>query len=360
MYEYACALLQVSTCVPMSYSQAQHDLETCCPSDISDAMKQAAIDGSLLCLIVLAEAAFAVKLPCSCLEMPSSLLQGADALDGGRPRDCTCINGMKTYATTPRDKLQAMTKVQLRYHLQKCNREKKTLEDQQEYEIAEHEVRLQRTQDSLKQYQLMFEGMQNRSAKLKAKRNTDAKDLMSVVQKLEKDMSNLTSSFTSAFNAWYDEKSEMHIQVEKLTKCKTLKSCPKAHSPFLLQTRLKGFLAAKQPSQDMYHLIQEVEDCEEASIKLATDMKMQQKQTNDQMLADMAGQENVKRRMVDFERMSKILSRDKQIENLINLKHSLQQSVKVQQGKVDLYTSKGKDLKKQVAKLKKQLVDCKC
>lgn len=206
----------------------------------------------------------------------------------------------------------------------------------------------------------MFEGMQNRSAKLKAKRNTDAKDLMSVVQKLEKDMSNLTSSFTSAFNAWYDEKSEMHIQVEKLTKCKTLKSCPKAHSPFLLQTRLKGFLAAKQPSQDMYHLIQEVEDCEEASIKLATDMKMQQKQTNDQMLADMAGQENVKRRMVDFERMSKILSRDKQIENLINLKHSLQQSVKVQQGKVDLYTSKGKDLKKQVAKLKKQLVDCKC
>mmetsp|Transcript_42473 Transcript_42473/g.74458 ORF Transcript_42473/g.74458 Transcript_42473/m.74458 type:complete len:330 (-) Transcript_42473:113-1102(-) len=329
-------------------------------------MKQAVTDRLLLCLIVLAEAharslkaALAVELPCSCLELPS-LLQGAVAADGGRPRDCTCINGMKTYATTPRDKLQAMTKVQLRYHLKKCNRERKTLEDQQEYEIAEHEVRLQRTQDALNKTQLMFEGMQNRSAKLKAKRNTEAKELMSAVRQLETEMSNLTSSFTFAYGAWYDEKSEVHAQVEKLTKCKSLKSCPKVHSPFLLQTRLNNLRNAKQPSPDIYDLIQEVEECEEAAIKIASDMKAHQKQTNDQMLSDMAGTENVKRRMVDYERMSKMLSKDKQIENLINLKHSLQQSVKVQQGKVDLYASKGKDLKTQVEKLKKQLVECKC
>ena len=64
-----------------------------------------------------------------------------------RPRDCTCITGMKTYPTTPRDELKAMGPVGLRQKAKDLKADEKSLKVQKKEQVKENAEMVEKAEE---------------------------------------------------------------------------------------------------------------------------------------------------------------------------------------------------------------------
>lgn len=310
----------------------------------------------LWCLLLAALAAPSAAARCDCL----ALLQ-ADVTAGKRPRDCTCITGMKTYATTPRDKLKAMGKVALRYHLQKCDRERDALKEQKEYQIAANEVQVKDIQEMLGLRKKALQQLKDQTVKKQSKLKSEMNELTKADAALEKELPELKTEYNKLYTEWYEMTKEMQSKLEVIASCEKIKTCKRsgAKSSFLLSRRQR--VHAADPETDrMYDMMYKVEDCENENLKLSDDIKADNKKTQKKTFDATAGMDTVSRQDADFRRVSKLTDKGPKIKAMERVEKSLDTTVKNQREHVDAYKEKNKDLKTTLDDLKHEITECGC
>lgn len=265
-----------------------------------------------------------------------------------RPRDCTCITGVKTYQTTPKDQLLGMGVLALNRHLDSCNRKLEGLEEQKDYAIADSEVKMKQASKRTSRVQNSLDKNKNVTASDRSKDRKEKQQLMKDVKALELEVSDLNSQYDKHFSTWWDLKESVGSKMKKITSCK----CNKA----LLLQRLRG----KPPSPDAYDTARKVEECETKVIKVSKDIEAAQKKGRDATIVDIEKREQLGRSMADQARLHKLLSQKPQLKALSKTKQNLESIVKGRKEKIETYTKSIGDLRQQVGQLNTDMKSCGC
>merc|ERR1719380_407135 len=131
----------------------------------------------------------ALQKPCNC----AALVQESDVAN--RPRDCTCINGMKTYPTTPRDELKAMGPVALRKHLDKVKKEVEDLRVQKEEKEEELEEIKKTADEKIEKVDKAYADQKKDASKDKAETRGEIKKLNDHCDKQETKLQDLKNEY---------------------------------------------------------------------------------------------------------------------------------------------------------------------
>jgi DNA repair exonuclease SbcCD ATPase subunit len=278
-----------------------------------------------------------------------SLLQN-DAQDGKakRPRDCTCITGVKSYQTTPKDQLLGMPMLALAGHLDSCERKLEGLEQQRDYAVAESEVKIKKAQKQTGRVKTSLEKIRKRSANDRSDDKKEKKELMQEVHTLEKQVTELNSQYDKEFSTWWKLKDSMTAKLKTTKTC----NCKKA----MLLQNLRG----PPPSKDKYDYARKVEECETKVIKIEKEIEKYQKAGRDATINDIEHRDQLGKAMVDQARLDKLLSVKDHLEALTKTKRNLEAIVRARQQKVDKYKSTNADIRKELNQLDTDMKKCSC
>lgn len=306
-------------------------------------------------LALLLAAGVAGAAPCRICGHAASLLQ----VD--RPKDCTCITGMKTYPTTPRDELKAMGKVALRNHLEKCVRDRGALEAQAEYQLAADKAQVKKIQATVARKEDALGSTKNATAKTKAAESAEKKDLMKETDAQETEFSNLKNEYNAQYTAWFKMNQESTEKLARLASCeKPAAACrPKPSGAVLLAIGRHAERLTPEQEQ-MYDRIEKVEACESASIKLADKLAKSQLEASRATSSGSDRMERIEQETSDHKYVTGILSKKKQIEALKARKKALAEAIEGERSDVEKYKERNAKVKETLAQLDKEIGECGC
>jgi hypothetical protein len=281
----------------------------------------------------------------------TSLLQtDEDVAANKRPRDCTCITGMKTYPTTPRDELLGMGTRALHGKLDSCKRNLEGLEEQKDYAIADMEVKVKKADEQMADAQKALDRYADGTAANRADDKAEKVELKTSVDDLGKKTTELNGEYNKEYSTWFDLKKEMTAKLGKMESC----NCQQA---FFLQ---RAHVSAPAPSPEMYDTASKVEDCETQSLKVSKEIENAQAKGREATIKAIENRKQTGRRMADSEQMHKVLSQKDQVKLLSKTKSHLEQLVKQRKDKVDHYKKVNADIRKQLDELDSNMKKCGC
>jgi hypothetical protein len=286
-----------------------------------------------------------------------TLLQ-SDA-EAERPRDCTCVNGLKTSATTPRDELLGMGPVALGRHLDSCLRKVDGLAKQKEYAVAESEVRIREAEKQKAEAKQLLDNMKNKTATDHTDALAEKKQLLQNVDTLEKEIASLNSKYNELYSAWWTMKKTMTETLANTKKCK----CPQLKVMFLQNLR-GGFHnehVLSGPDQDyMYDTAHKVEECETKVNELSDDIEDAQKEGRNAMIASLEHKEVFGKRVADQEHLTKLLDQTPQLLKLGKAKRELDRMLKARKEKVAKQEKSNVNIKSGLEQLNAEMKACAC
>jgi len=225
-----------------------------------------------------------------------------------RPRDCTCINGMKTYQTTPKDRLLAMGVLTLGRHLASCERKLDGLEQQRDYAVAESEVKVKKAKEQTSQAKKLLANIKNATATDRTQARGAKKQLMKEIGDLEKEVTGLNQKYNAEFQVWWDLKYAMTDQLAKTTKC----NCKE--KVLLLQRSLRARMDPTQKQK--YDTAQKVEECETKVIKISKEIAKAEETGRKVTITAIEDRDQLGRSMADQQHLGKVLNLEPQVKML--------------------------------------------
>lgn len=286
---------------------------------------------------------------CPCLGLgDASFLQRSAA---GRPRDCTCVNGMKTYPTTPRDELKAMGKVALRHHLEKCERETEDLETNGEVTLANNKAMVDKVQAKLDKQKAQLNEQKAEDKKALEEERKKYKELKSAVDKQEKELADVKGSqYMKAYTKWFELSKQAAAKVGEMAACE----CSPKKASAMLETRLSP------DEQDMYDNIKKVEDCENKRLKLQTELKNSQVNSGAKMSASSDAMDALDIRAQDHARVAAMFSKKPLIDALEGRKKLLDGALTSEKDRIKQLEEKSAKLDENIKELGSELKACGC
>lgn len=297
---------------------------------------------------------------CDCLG-DAALLQNSGAkvkksgVDEQLP-DCTCIDGTKTYPTTPRDELLGMGKVAIGHHLHSCLRRRDELEQQSEYADAASKAQMDEVKGQLSTVRLSVEGLRNTTSKNRADLKETKAKLMEEVKELQLKVVAARDNYTAQFSEWHRVKTALS---EKLTVLNSCECARKAEVVLLSQAKVHGAF----PDRDMdymYDTAHKIEDCENSVVRLANKMELGQARTRGEVVKAVQEIASLKRSASEQQRLGTLLSVKPQIKGLEKTKAALRDTVSSWRDKFLSYETAAVSLKRNLAQLNSKLADCGC
>lgn len=300
----------------------------------------------------------------------SLLQQGA----GRRPRDCTCVNGMKTYATTPRDELQDMEPAELVRHLKKCERERTHLGKTRDYHLAESETQEKDMEELVAQRQMMLDTLKNRTSKARAEDKSRHQDLLKETEDLEKERAELKTEYNKEFTKFYTMTQEMAGKLDRLSNCPAAVSknetvfVSQRHPPAAAQRpkakRMTLVLARQMtrlsPEDKMYDRIDKVGKCEDDNIDLNDEIEAAQAQTRKKTVDATEKVKRLSSAMVAQTKLDKIMSKTKQVAAAKKTSNTLEDAVDKLKTQLEDYQVKNAQLHLDLGDLDAELVSFGC
>jgi len=285
------------------------------------------------------------------------LLQSDIEVD--RPRDCTCVNGVKTYATTPRDELLGMGPVALGRHLDSCLRKVDGAAKQKEYSVAESEVRIKEAASQQAQSQILLENIKKKAASDHTVALAEKTSLMKDVDTLEKEITTLNAKYNELYSAWWTMKNTMKAKLANTKKCK----CPKLKVLFL--QKLRGGYHTEHvlngPDKDyMYDTAHQVEECETKVNELSDDIEKAQADGRNAMITSLAHKDVFGKRMADQEHLTKLLDQTPQLLKLHKAKSELDRMAKARKEKVANQEKANVEVRSGLEQLNEEMKACAC
>lgn len=265
-----------------------------------------------------------------------------------RPRDCTCINGMKTYQTTPKDELLGMGMLALGRHEASCERKLDGLMEEKEYAVADSEVKIKKAKEQMDQAQNNLANVKNATAKDRSQVRADKKEIMTEVAALEKEIVKLNSRYDKEFSAWWKLKDSMKVKLKQTNNCK----CKKA---LLLQRFRKP-----PPGPDVYDTVRKVEECENKVIKAQGEIAKAQAAGRKATITAIEDRKKFGKSMADQQHLSKLLNQKPQVTALGKTKGNLENIVKARKEKVEKYKATNADIEENLKQLDSNLKKCGC
>jgi len=282
----------------------------------------------------------------------TGLLQDGVDTSEKRPRDCTCINGMKTYQTTPKDHLLAMGVLTLGRHLASCDRKLDGLEQQRDYAVAESEVKVKKATEQTSQAKKQLANIKNATAKDRTEARGEKTQLMKEIGDLEKNVTGLNTKYNAEFQVWWELKMAMTDQLAKTTKCKCKEKV------LLVQRSLRAYMDPTQKHK--YDTVQKVEECETKVIKISKEIAKAEATGRQVTTKDIDDRDRLGKSMADQQHLGKVLNLKPQIKMLENTKLHLKTLVKSRKEKVDKYKATNEDIRTHLKSLEDHLNKCGC
>lgn len=289
--------------------------------------------------------------PCRCGRV-RVLLQQNRALR--RPRDCTCITGIKSYATTPREKLDAMGKVALHHHLAKCQREHEELVHREEYETADHEAQKADAEEAMEKKRAILNLTWGHAAERQQKAKAEEMELLASVARLKTQIATLKGNYTKIMARWLKVSSEAAVEGEAAGECGD--RCPGASaSTVLVLLDSRGEEQRSSPE-----LVREVEECEQGVADIADRIKAAQLAAQSATFDALEGMDGLDRTEAERQRMAKLLSNAPRLEALKKVQSASEASRRAEQQKVDSLTTVTSKLEASMSHLRDELKKCGC
>jgi chromosome segregation ATPase len=299
---------------------------------------------------------------CHCLGFGGSdsglLLQGHGK--AARPRDCTCITGVKSYQTTPRDQLMAMGEVGLRSHYSKCKREKSELTGQKEYQVAAAEAQVKNVQKQLGRMNEAVSKTKTKADTKHSKLKEQKAEIQQKVDKQEEEVRTLKKEQAVKFTEWFKSNQAIKATMGRFFSCNCKQD--EAVASFLAAGSRGGRGGGSlTPSQEvMYDLRYKVEDCEGAVIKLSADIDAALLKESKATASLSSSTEHTRRKLDDHARLAKMMNVQPQIESLKSRQEILNGIVDAERDQVERYVKANSELKKHLESLDAELKKCQC
>eukprot|EP00746_Dinoflagellata_sp_MGD_P125425 gnl/MRDRNA2_/MRDRNA2_60183_c0_seq1.p1 gnl/MRDRNA2_/MRDRNA2_60183_c0~~gnl/MRDRNA2_/MRDRNA2_60183_c0_seq1.p1 ORF type:complete len:305 (-),score=95.41 gnl/MRDRNA2_/MRDRNA2_60183_c0_seq1:180-1094(-) len=302
----------------------------------------------LLLFLIAASTAYGsvVKRPCHC----EALVQEADAIS--KPRDCTCITGMKTYPVTPRDELKAMGPVALRHHLTKVKAEVEDLRKQKAEMEEELETQKQTADEKVEKIDKAYEEQKKKASADKADTKAEISKLKEQCDKQETKLSNLKNEYNKKYSEFYDLQKKMGSAMMVMASC----DCKSGEGSFLATS--KAHLSPEQ--EQMYDQIREVQKLEGEGKDIQEFLTDAQSQISYHQNRGIEHTDTINGRMEYHAHVSKKLDFKNMVDPLKKRADALDQAVKDEQGYVDKYAERNKKLDDKIKALNKELKECGC
>lgn len=298
--------------------------------------------------------------PCSCVG--AGQVDGLGLLQKRRPRECTCINGMTTYAITARDELETMGEVDLRAYLLKCEHGREDLDRQNEYQTSAVRAQVDGVERNLMDLERLFASQQNSTARKVATVAAEKRHLKEETDALQKERNQLDVDYSKAYTRWYKLTAELSQKMERLHSCHC-KAAPSAASTSatLLARRLHLARGLMIPDKTMmYDLVAKVEACEAASVALSDSIDEKLAEARKQTLKASEDMDAVRRRVAEGQRLAGILDQGPLVAELKGVRDVLKKSVETRQKQVDNLAQRSGDLERRGAELGRELLGCGC
>lgn len=301
----------------------------------------------LLLLISAASAArgTAVQKPCHC----EALVQ--ETANESRPRDCTCITGMKTYPTTPKDELKAMGPVKLRHHLAKVKAEVEDLRKQKAEIEEELETQKKTADEKIEKVDKAYEEQKKEVSADKAETKGEIAKLKEQCDKQETKLQDLKNEYNQKYSDFYGLQKSMGSAMMTMASC----DC-KSEGSFLATS--KAHLTPEQ--EQMYEQIREVEKYEDEAKDTQDFIADAQSQISYHQNRGIDKAGAISDRMDYHAHVSKKLDFKNMLEPLKKRADALEKAVEDEQSYVDKYAERNKKLDGKIKELKKELKDCGC
>merc|ERR1719313_289575 len=278
------------------------------------------------------------------------LLQDGTGASQDRPRDCTCINGMKTYQTTPRDELLTLGPLALNRHLDKCERNLEDMQSQKDYATAESEVKIKKAAEQMDQAKKLLSNVKKAGTGDRKETREERKQLMKQISDLEKNVTELNSQYNKAFSDWWTLKHEMTVKAGRASSCK----CKEVK--FMLLQRLREHMQYRGD----YETVQKVQQCETKVIEINKEIANAQAAGRRATVQAIEGRERIGRSVADQERLSRVLNTKPLARSLSETKTHMEELVKSRQEKLEKSLATNGDIKKQLETLEGHLQKCQC
>jgi len=270
-----------------------------------------------------------------------------------RPRDCTCINGMKTYQTTPKDDLLAMGVLALGRHLATCERKLDGLEQQRDYAVAESEVKVKKAKEQTSQAKKLLDNIKNATAKDRTQTRGDKARLMKEIGDMETEVTALNKKYDAEFHVWWELKYAMTDELAKTTKCK-------CKEKVLLVQRSQKTTRMDPAQQHKYDTAQKVDQCETKVIKISKEIATAEATGRKATVTAIDDRDKLGRSMADQQHLSKVLNLKPQLKTLGTTKLHLETLVKSRKQKVDKYKATNEEIRQHLKTLEDHLNKCGC
>lgn len=269
-----------------------------------------------------------------------------------RPRDCTCINGMKTYQTTPKDRLLAMGVLTLSRHLASCEQKLDGLEQERDYAVAESEVKVKKATEQTSQAKKLLANIKNATATDRTQSRGEKTQLMKEIGDLEKEVTSLNTKYNAEFQVWWDLKYAMTDQLAKTTKCQCKEKV------LLVQRSSRDHMDPAQTHK--YDTVRKVEECETKVIKISKEIAKAEETGRKVTIRAIDDRDRLGKSMADQQHLGKVLNLRPQIKMLENTKLHLKTLVKSRKEKVDKYKKTNEDIRTHLKSLEDHLNKCGC
>lgn len=299
------------------------------------------------------------RFPCSCSDIFNDVMSNYDLLQQGsaaatrrKPKDCTCITGMKTYPTTPRETLESMGTVAVRGHLDKCRNEQKAMEEQLEYQNKAGAAQVEGVEESYDRLNSSFATMKDNDEKSKKTAEDEMEKLKTDIGHLRGNKSEAESEYKKAFTEWFKLTGEVNSLTGELGQCKC------KGTVFLSDANRHRFTAASDAAPAK--MIKEVEDCENEVIKLQDKVEEKLAKARKETIEVTANIDRKKKQIADHQRLTKILNSASRLPAFREERRILEGAVYSEEMRVKNYKRSNKDLADNVEKLKQEKTKCGC
>lgn len=303
-----------------------------------------------LALFLCAEAiALEGALPCNCAAPSLSLLE-----KGGKPRDCRCINGEKTYPTTPRDELMGMGPVALRRKKQKLEADQKKLEKQNEEQLKSNKEMRNEATASLEKDEDAYQEMVTEHRDRRADTTADHKKARAKATKLTDDLRLAKNKAREKKNEFTKLTSELQGAMLKMATCE----CKEAAASSALLERGKS---RSDPQEvQMQEMVREVEALETKNLDLTDALKADASETARTLSKVDDAKNSLRIREKEAHSLDNKISKDKMLAAAEAQVEILQDAVSAEEAHTKSVDERCQKLETKLKKLKDELSSCGC
>lgn len=280
-----------------------------------------------------------------------------------RPRDCTCITGMKTYPTTPRDELKAMGPVGLRQKAKDLKADEKSLKVQKKEQVKENAEMVEKAEAAVEKEEGEYEDIVKDNEDERADTREEHQAAREEVKKLTDELRTAKNDAATEKNKFTKLTADLNGAMLDMAVCQCQEDAAVASSSAaLLQEKGKGSAKSRNKPQEaeVHKLVREVEDLEQKNLDLMKDLQEDAEETAKELSSADSKKEMVKIRekeaMTLHSKMSKakmLEAAEKQVKILTKLvasQEGLKKSVAERCGKLETKTNE----------LKEELQKCGC